>query len=121
STASVHLKRLAEQELVKVFAQGKHRYYSLNGTNVAVALEALGVLAGFRHRLAARTPQRLRGARTCYDHIAGTLGVLLHDRFKALGWLDHAYELTPEGIKGFEAIGVDVDGAHTQRRRFAFA
>jgi DNA-binding transcriptional ArsR family regulator len=120
STASVHLKRLAEQELVKVFAQGKHRYYSLNGPNVAAALEALGVLAGFRHRLASRTPQRLRGARTCYDHIAGTLGVLLHDRFQALGWLEE-YELTPQGVRGFEVMGVDVDGARAQRRRFAFA
>ncbi len=46
STASVHLKRLKAQQLVKVFAQGRHRYYSLNGADVAVALEALGVLAG---------------------------------------------------------------------------
>src|SRR5258708_4920891 len=35
STASVHLQRLKTQQLVKVFAQGKHRYYSLEGTNVA--------------------------------------------------------------------------------------
>ena len=41
STASVHLQRLKTQRLVKVFAQGKHRYYSLEGANVAAALEAL--------------------------------------------------------------------------------
>src|SRR6202040_3227609 len=46
STASVHLHRLEMQRLVKVFAQGKHRYYSLEGANVAAALEALSVLAG---------------------------------------------------------------------------
>src|SRR5713226_6822185 len=46
STASVHLQRLKTQCLVKVFAQGKHRYYSLDGSNVAAALEALSVLAG---------------------------------------------------------------------------
>ena len=46
STASVHLQRLRAQGLVKVSAQGKHRYYSLEGTNVAAALEALSVLAG---------------------------------------------------------------------------
>jgi DNA-binding transcriptional ArsR family regulator len=39
STASEHLQRLKTQRLVKVFAQGKHRYYSLDGTNVAAALE----------------------------------------------------------------------------------
>jgi hypothetical protein len=91
STASVHLKRLAAQQLVKVFAQGKHRYFSLNGDDVAVALEALGVLAGSRERLIAHTPQVLCAARTCYDHIASTLGVLLHDRMRELRWFDHAY------------------------------
>jgi DNA-binding transcriptional ArsR family regulator len=44
STASVHLQRLKTLRLVKVFAQGKHRYYSLEGDNVAAALEALSVL-----------------------------------------------------------------------------
>lgn len=82
STASVHLRRLQTERLVKVFAQGKHRYYSLERADVAAALEALSVLAGGPGgRLVVRTPPRLRAARTCYDHIAGTLGVALHDRF----------------------------------------
>lgn len=123
STASVHLKRLTAQQLVKVFAQGKHRYFSLNGDDVAVALEALGVLAGSRERLITRTPQVLRAARTCYDHIAGTLGVLLHDRMRELRWFqgDPSYELTPAGSKAFEALGIDVEAARGLRRRFAFA
>src|SRR6202161_1878147 len=88
STASIHLQRLKSQRLVKVFAQGKHRYYSLEGANVAAALEALSVLAGgARAGFVPRTPSRLRAARTCYDHIAGTLGVALHDRIRAMGWL----------------------------------
>jgi DNA-binding transcriptional ArsR family regulator len=126
STASVHLKRLKGQRLVKVFAQGKHRYYSLNGADVATALEALSVLAGSRSRFVPNMPQHLRAARTCYDHIAGTLGVLLHDRFNALGWLskgdarDHPYELTPAGMKAFEALGIDVEETRALRRRFAF-
>src|ERR1700684_1032426 len=88
STASVHLQRLKTLRLVKVFAQGKHRYYSLEGDNVAAALEALSVLAGeSRPAFVPSTPNRLRAARTCYDHIAGTLGVSLHERFHTLGWL----------------------------------
>ena len=101
STASVHLQRLKDKKLVKAFAQGKHRYYSLEGPNVASALEALSVLAGgSRSTFVPNTPNRLRAARTCYDHIAGTLGVALHDRFQALRWLsegtgeDHPYDLT---------------------------
>src|SRR6266700_2963463 len=74
STASVHLQRLKSQRLVKVFAQGKHRYYSLEGANVAVALESLSVLAGGSPDVfVPNTPNVLRAARTCYDHIAGTL------------------------------------------------
>ena len=128
STASVHLQRLTTQRLVKVLAQGKHRYYSLGGVTVAAALEALNVLAGGpRDAFVPSTPNRLRVARTCYDHIAGSVGVLLHDRFQALGWIgpgataDNACDLTPGGAQAFEALGVDVEAARTLRRRFAYA
>lgn len=126
STASVHLQRLMAERLVKVFAQGKHRYYSLEGSDVAAALEALSVLAGGpRARFVPNTPNRLRAARTCYDHIAGTLGVSLHDRFTALGWLspgaDNACDLTGRGTEGFAALGMDVEAARALRRRFAYA
>src|SRR5712671_6801881 len=46
STASVHLNRLKTERLVKVVVQGKHRYYSLDGPDVASVLEGLSVLAG---------------------------------------------------------------------------
>ncbi len=129
STASVHLSRLKTAHLVKVFVQGKHHYYSLEGPHVASVLEGLSVLAGgSRDRFQANTPHRLRAARTCYDHIAGTLGVALHDRFKALGWLltesngnDKAYTLTQPGTKAFEAVGIDLEAASALRRRFAYA
>src|SRR5258706_326480 len=76
STASVHLNRLKTERLVKVHVQGKHRYYSLEVPNVASALEGLSVLAGgARDKFVPNTPSRLLAARTCYDHMAGTLGV----------------------------------------------
>jgi DNA-binding transcriptional ArsR family regulator len=136
STASVHLQRLKTERLVKVFAQGKHRYYSLEGTNVAAALEALSVLAGeSRPAFVPSTPNRLRAARTCYDHIAGTLGVSLHERFRTLSWLsfhssfhstsdstasNNAYDLTISGTRALEGLGIDVESARTLRRRFAY-
>ena len=71
STASVHLQRLRAERLVTVVAQGKHRYYSLDGPTVAAALEALSVLAGGeRTTFVPTAPDRLRAARTCYDHMA---------------------------------------------------
>ena len=128
STASAHLNRLKDQRLVKLFAQGKHRYYSLEEPGVAEALEALSVLAGgARTAVAPRTPDYLRAARRCYDHIAGSLGVGLHDRFVGLGWLSSAanggnsYELTRKGFEGFRGLGIDTEAASGLRRRFAFA
>jgi DNA-binding transcriptional ArsR family regulator len=121
STASVHLHRLKAQRLVKVLAQGKHRYYSLEGADVAAALEALSVLAGgLRGAFVPNTPIRLREARTCYDHIAGALGVALNERFHALGWLK-AYDLTPQGSKEFQSLGIDIEATRMVRRRFAYA
>lgn len=127
STASVHLQRLKTHGLVKVLAQGKHRYYSLEGADVADALEALSVLAGgSRDVFVPTTPSRLRAARTCYDHLAGTLGVSLHDRFTAVRWLNagssgnNTYNLTPSGEKGFAALGIDIEGTRRLRRRFAY-
>ncbi|HEX3071778.1 MAG TPA: helix-turn-helix domain-containing protein [Thermoanaerobaculia bacterium] len=124
STASVHLARLKEQHLVNVLAQGKHRYYSLANASVAAALEALMVVAGgARERFVPNTPSRLRAARTCYDHMAGAVAVSLHDRFKERGWLkdleDGAYDLTANGTKSIESLGIDIDTVRALRRRFA--
>jgi hypothetical protein len=115
--------------LVKVLVQGKHRFYSLEGPNVARALEGLSVLAGVRRgKFVPSTPSRLRAARTCYDHMAGTIGVSLHDRLMALRWLssdpkggDNAYDVTLAGTKVFEGLGIDLEATRTLRRRFACA
>jgi DNA-binding transcriptional ArsR family regulator len=125
STASAHLHRLMLERLVNVFAQGKHRYYSLEGADVASALEALSVLAGqSRKNFEPSTPYGLRFARTCYDHIAGMLGVCLHDKFLSLGWLaasaDDKCTLTAAGEKAFATMGVEVENARALRRRFAY-
>ena len=129
STASVHLNKLQTAHLVKVFVQGKHRFYSLEGPDVAGALEGLSVLAGgSRDKFVPSTPSRLGAARTCYDHMAGAVGVSLHDRFNALGWLSKesngagdGYDVTSNGAKAFKALGIDIEAARALRRRFASA
>jgi hypothetical protein len=97
-------------------------FYVVDGTTLRF------LLAGApRDKFVPSTPGYLRVARTCYDHIAGTLGVLLHDRLKALGWLsagstgrDGVYDLTPNGVRALQALGIDVAAAQMERRRFAF-
>jgi DNA-binding transcriptional ArsR family regulator len=126
STASVHLAKMAQQRLVTVLSQGKHRYYRLTGPSVARALEALTVVAGGAGgTFTPRTPTQLRSARTCYDHMAGHWAVKLRDRFEELEWLSPSggdgYELTPSGCKALAAIGIDIEAARALRRRFAYA
>jgi DNA-binding transcriptional ArsR family regulator len=128
STVSAHLDRLEKAHLVTVRRQGKNRYYSLSSGEVAALLERLSVLAGAKRAApVCRAPQHLRAARTCYDHIAGTIGVALRDRFAALGWLAIAstgeretYELTPGGVDSLTALGINVDAARGVRRHFTF-
>ena len=101
---------------------------------MARALEALSVLAGAsRPVFVPNTPDGLRAARTCYDHIAGRLGVELHDRFRSMGWLapelpspnsvvaNHTCDLTASGTKAFEALGIDATATRALRRCFAYA
>jgi DNA-binding transcriptional ArsR family regulator len=127
STASVHLQRLKGQKLVRVLAQGKHRYYRLARPEVATALEALHVLTdGNGSPFSPSTPHRLREARTCYDHIAGTLGVRLFERFRSLDWIvatgdSTNCDLTAAGRVAVEQLGIDVHDLLDVRRKFAFA
>ncbi len=128
STASVHLNRLRAQRLITRLVQGKHHYYRLQGPHVARALEALSVLAGgARDSFVPRPPSGLRTARTCYDHLAGRLGVAFLDRLQALKWLasghrsrDRAFDVTPDGEEALAAVGIDVEEVRAQRRRFAY-
>jgi hypothetical protein len=118
---------------VRVDVQGRHRYYTLPSGEVASLLEGLIALAGGSGRgdFVSRAPSRLRSARTCYDHIAGTLGVAIHDRLVALRWLSRVvepekagyagYEVSKKGEEGFESFGIDVGSLRAQRRRFACA
>ncbi|MGI3164695.1 ArsR/SmtB family transcription factor [Pseudooceanicola sp. 200-1SW] len=103
TTASGHLAQMLDAGLICVLAQGRHRYYRLNGPEVAATLEALMGLAearGFRRCRPGPRDPALRAARSCYDHLAGTLGVQIHDSLAARGMLRPGPEgliLTDEG------------------------
>ena len=126
STASAHLTKLKELALVRLHVQGRHRYYSLADKRVAQALEALMVISqNAAPAFSARTPDRLQFARTCYDHMAGTLAVLLHDRMLESGWLEEPledgqeYQLSETGEQFFSGLDIEVKALSALRRRFA--
>ncbi|MGC5700893.1 winged helix-turn-helix transcriptional regulator [Pseudomonas sp. NFXW11] len=125
STASAHLAKLKEAGLLRVRVQGRHRYYALGDPLVAQALESLMVIAqGSSRTFTPRTPDRLQFARTCYDHLAGTLGVQLHDRMLEAGWLlldgeGEEYRVSASGEEFFRGLGIEVAELKSLRRRFA--
>jgi DNA-binding transcriptional ArsR family regulator len=78
SAASAHLSKLLEGGLLALEREGRHRYYRLAGAQVAAALEGLSLIAAQPSRstvILSREAQALRYARSCYDHLAGELGV----------------------------------------------
>ncbi len=80
--ASMHLGKLLGGRLVTVSRFGRHRYYSLAGPDVAAALEAMGTLCNAIRPLpppADGSIVPIRMARTCYDHLAGKVGVQICD------------------------------------------
>ncbi|OLP45607.1 ArsR/SmtB family transcription factor [Rhizobium oryziradicis] len=90
-TASGHLAKMVQSSLLAVEKQGRHRYYRLAGPSVAQALETLMALSAQqpqRQRRVGPKDVSLRTARTCYDHIAGRLGVALADGLQHLGYVE---------------------------------
>jgi DNA-binding transcriptional ArsR family regulator len=125
STASQHLSRLTDGELLVVEAQGRHRYYRLASSKVAALLESMMAFAP----ASALVPPRasnvgfdLRFARTCYDHLAGTIATALYDRLQADGTLNltsAGIALTSAGAKRLQSLGIDTETLHAGRRPLA--
>jgi DNA-binding transcriptional ArsR family regulator len=108
STASAHLAKLTQAGLVTVEPHGRHRYHRLAGEDVAHALEVLATIAPPMEIKTLRAANRAgaeRHARSCYDHLAGELGVAVTDRFIELGALE-ADSLALRDARPLEAIGV---------------
>ncbi|PYI53761.1 ArsR/SmtB family transcription factor [Paenibacillus flagellatus] len=129
-TASSHLAKLVEGGLLVQETYGRHRYYRLAGAEVAHALEALCTIAPRKPIRSLRESDRsraLRYARTCYDHIAGEVGVALTAKLLELGCIEEveedgrSYALTPAGAARLERFGVPADEWKRKRGRRRFA
>jgi DNA-binding transcriptional ArsR family regulator len=113
-TASAHLSALLHAGLLTVEVQGRHRYMRLAGPEVATALEGFMGLAAQMGRLRTRPGPRdgaMRHARVCYDHLAGAMGVRLHDAFmdqRLVVATADGLGLSPRGAARLVADGIDI-------------
>ena len=124
-TASFHLSKMVNASIVTVEKQGRHRYYGIQNQEVAQVMESLLLIAPpieIKSFKQATEDKAIRLARTCYDHLAGELGVQLTDYLIQNGIL---YEETKEFIvteKGWEFLTdfqIDLRAAEKKRRSFS--
>jgi DNA-binding transcriptional ArsR family regulator len=113
STASGHVRRLADAGFVATVRQGRHHYVRLADQRVAELIERLaehGAQRTPRTLRASLRARRLAYARTCYDHLAGRLGVAVRDGMLRTGLVDRAdgLVLTPAGHDVLSDLGVDI-------------
>jgi DNA-binding transcriptional ArsR family regulator len=138
---SAHLAKLRAAGLVVAEKSGRHRFYRLAGPEPAELLETLARFSPAQPVTSLREGTRaeaLRTARTCYDHLAGRLGVAVTSALLARGALatvdgerttrrragdrisaplrEHPYTLGPRATEVFAELGVDVDAAAAGRR-----
>jgi DNA-binding transcriptional ArsR family regulator len=124
-TASEHLARLAEARLIAVTSQGRYRYYRIASPLVAHMLESIIAVAAIevpaRYQPRSMKDDALRFARTCYDHLAGQLGVALADALVTNGHLvlgEDGGEVTPAGMRLFTDFGLDLTAKPRSPRLF---
>jgi DNA-binding transcriptional ArsR family regulator len=118
ATASGHLSKMVTHSLLEVSARGRHRHFRLASLRVARMLESIMVVAGGPGL--PKVPPELREARTCYDHLAGRLGVVITQSLLKSGAVNFSSgnaEVTPAGVSLFRRIRVDLSKANQSGRR----
>jgi DNA-binding transcriptional ArsR family regulator len=125
STASEHLGKLRNAGLLNVIQRRRNRYYKIASPLVARMLESMKQVAAIelppRHRSLSPQDNAVRYARTCYDHLAGRLGVAVADALVAQRYVvltDEGGEVTPSGRHLLTGIGADFTPENHSRRIF---
>jgi len=121
---SMHLGKLLDANLICVEKQGRHKYYRFSNKEIAYAVEAMANLIpkpeiSTKNRSEEYPP--IKYCRTCYDHLAGKIGVALADSLleqKIIIENKGIFEIAPEGKKWFSDFGINVEDAQKQKRIF---
>lgn len=124
-TASGHLAKLVEGNLICMEKYGRHRYFRIANPDVAQAIEMLTVIAPppkINSLNDSLNAEKIQIARTCYDHLAGKLGVLLTDTFiekRLLLEQENNFLVTKDGQQFFQDLKIDLAALQQKRRHFA--
>lgn len=122
---SMHLNKLIQSELLSVESQGRHKYYRLSRPEVAYAIEAIGNLVPNEKRRVItgnKDNSAIKYCRTCYDHLAGEVGVLITDSLlkqKLILLNGPVYVTTKKGDDFFVQFEIKTNELKQHRRVFA--
>lgn len=125
STATEHINQLITGGVLAERRQGRHRYVQLADARTAELIETIAAHAP----TSTARPSSLRSAtlasalaqgRTCYDHLAGRLGVRITTAMVDRGLLgtEHGFTVTPAGTRWMSGLGIDLDTVRRARRPF---
>jgi DNA-binding transcriptional ArsR family regulator len=121
---SMHLAKLVQSDLLCVEKQGRHKYYRFSNKEIAYSIEAMANLiphSTIPKKNIAEKHSPIKHCRTCYDHLAGKIGVALTDSLleqKIIVDNNNVFEISPKGEKWFSDFGINVDEVKKQRRLF---
>jgi DNA-binding transcriptional ArsR family regulator len=121
---SMHLGKLLEADLLAVEKQGRHKYYRFSNKEVAYVVEAMANLIPKLENSPKKKTENyppVKYCRTCYDHLAGKIGVALTDSLleqKIIVEKNNNFEISPEGEKWFSDFGINLEEAQKQKRIF---
>jgi DNA-binding transcriptional ArsR family regulator len=123
-TASNHLKLMLDAGFLKAESAGRNKFFRLAAPTVGVALESLAAAVGGKtNGIAQHSAPELVFARTCYDHLAGELGVAILNRLRDMRYIRENgtdYSLSTKGERFFHHLLLANSSIETKRRRFAY-
>lgn len=124
-TASFHLSKMVEAGLLVMESHGRHRYYRIANEEVSHALEAIMAISPVKKVRSLREADQKRAlnyARTCYDHLAGEVGVAVTEAILQLGFIEPSgrdYGITSKGAEFFTNFGINIEILLKGRRKVA--
>jgi DNA-binding transcriptional ArsR family regulator len=125
-STSMHLAKLVSANLLSVVNQGRHRYYRLSSSEVAYVIESISNLVPVdklvREESLQLNEHDIKYCRTCYDHLAGKVGVAITERLvekEMINDADQGYDITLKGEKWLNTLNISVRDLQKQKRVFA--
>lgn len=120
---SIHLSKLVNAGLLSVESQGRHKYYKISNQEVASAIEGIAnLIPKERHKKIFISDSNIKYCRTCYDHLAGRIGVEITEQLLSENYIElenKTFTITKKGEIFFTNFGIDTLKLKKQRRTFA--